>query len=413
MVSHDLIADILSRLPVKHLLCLRSVSKLWRSLIDDPDFINLHLSRSLKTRTNHTLILKSTDLHAADLSSLDPFAKLEHPLMSYNHGVEILGSCNGLLCIRNIVEDMAIWNPSTRKYQVLPYLGSCKGYACVFGHDPVADDYNVVKIIQLERADDDKPLESEVKVCSLKRNRWRKIQDIPCVSSFPSANGVFACGALHWVLAQKVDLLVTNVIISLDLAAESYKEVPQPGYQDDVLQLNIGVLGGCMCVVATHGDARVDLWVMNEYGVKESWTILFSLAREEVAGPLRFLKPLAYSRSGNQKANDVWVPGMPLSYETEICLQSLVSLDVDGTQQNGEDNGHIKKIFKYESDCCTGLLEWKVPKSCLAFLPAKSRSFSFHLRKRPKNIYERAFAMSSTPVPCRFNSVVKDEPVIC
>ncbi|GMI72685.1 CONSTITUTIVE EXPRESSER OF PR GENES 1, CONSTITUTIVE EXPRESSER OF PR GENES 30 [Hibiscus trionum] len=367
MVSHDLISDILSRLSVKHLLCLRSVSKLWRSLIDDPDFINLHLSRSLKTRTNHTLILKNTDLHAADLSSLGPFAKLEHPLMSYNHGVEILGSCNGLLCIRNIVEDMAIWNPSTRKYQVLPYLGSCKGYVCGFGHDPVADDYKVVKIIQLDKADGDKPLESEVKVCSLKRNRWRKIQDIPCVSTFPSANGVFASGALHWVLAQKVDLSVTNMIIALDLAAESYNEVPQPDYQDDILQLNIGVLGGCLCVVANHGDARVDLWVMKEYGVKASWTILFSLAREDVAGPLRFLKPLAYSRSGDQvllehdninlfwydlvkqKANDVWVPGMPISYETEICLQSLVSLDVDERRRDGEDNGDIKKMDDFLS----------------------------------------------------------------
>ncbi|GMJ14543.1 CONSTITUTIVE EXPRESSER OF PR GENES 1, CONSTITUTIVE EXPRESSER OF PR GENES 30 [Hibiscus trionum] len=367
MVSHDLIADILSRLPVKHLLCLRSVSKLWRSLIDDPDFISLHLSRSLRTRTNHTLILKNTDLHAADLSSLVPLSKLEHPLMSYNHGVEILGSCNGLLCIRNIVEDMAIWNPSTRKYQVLPYLGSCKGYVSGFGHDPIKDDYKVVKIIQLDRADADKPLETEVKVCSLKRNRWRKIQDLPCVSSFPSANGVFAGGALHWVLTQKVDLLVKNMIIALDLAAESFNEVPQPEYADDIFQSNIGVLGGCLCVVANHGDARVDLWVMKEYGVKESWTILFSLAREDVIGPLRFLKPLAYSRSGNQvllehdninlfwydmvkhKSDDVWVPGMPPSYETEVCLQSLVSLNVDKRQQNEDDNGDIKKMDDFLS----------------------------------------------------------------
>ncbi|KAE8714883.1 hypothetical protein F3Y22_tig00110187pilonHSYRG00188 [Hibiscus syriacus] len=368
MVSHDLIADILSRLPVKHLLRLRSVSKLWRSLIDDPDFINLHLSRSLRTRINHTLILKNTDLHAADLSSLSPFAKLEHPLMSYNHGVEILGSCNGLLCIRNIVEDMAIWNPSTRKYLVLPYLGSCKGYVCGFGHDPIKDDYKVVKIIQLERADGDKPLETEVKVFSLKRNRWRKIQDIPCVSSFPSANGVFAGGALHWVLTQKVDLFVTNMIVALDLAAESYNVVPQPEYVDDIFQLNVEVLGGCLCVVANHGDARVDVWVMKEYRVKESWTILFSLDREDVIGPLRFLKPLAYSRSGNQvllehdninlfwydlvkrKADDVWVPGMPLSYETEVCLQSLVLLNVDKRQQNGKDDGDIKKMDGFLSE---------------------------------------------------------------
>ncbi|TYI23689.1 hypothetical protein ES332_A06G182300v1 [Gossypium tomentosum] len=366
-LSLDLIADILSRLPVKHLLCLRCVSKLWRSLIGDPDFINLHLRHSLDSRTNHTLILKNTDLHAADLASLGPFAKLEHPLMSYNHGVEIQGSCNGLLCIRNIVEDMAIWNPSTRKYQVLPYLGSCKGYVCGFGHDPIADDYKVVKIIQLGGADG-KPLESEVKVCSLKRNRWRKIQDIPCVSSFPVANGVFASGALHWILTQKLDLSEENTIVALDLATESFREVPQPECERMIYQLNVGVLGGCLCVVANHGDARVDLWVMKEYGVKESWTILFSLASEDVIGSLRFLKPLAYSSCGNQvllehdkinlfwydlekkKADDVWVPGMPFSYETEVCLQSLVSLNVKRRKQNGEDNRDIKKMDDFLSE---------------------------------------------------------------
>ncbi|KAK8575477.1 hypothetical protein V6N12_063149 [Hibiscus sabdariffa] len=356
MVSHDLIADILSRLPVKHLLCLRTVSKLWRSLIDDPDFINLHLSRSLRTRTNHTLILKNTDLHATDLSSLAPFAKLEHPLMSYNHGVEILGSCNGLLCIRNIVEDMAIWNPSTRKYQVLPYLGSCRGYVCGFGHDPIKDDYKVVKIIQLDRVDAAKPLETEVKVCSLKRNRWRKIQGI--LSSFPRANGVFAGGALHWVFTQKIDLLVKNLIFALDLAAESFNEVPQPEYKDDIFQLNIGVLGGCLCVVANHRDARVDLWVMKEYGVKESWTVLFSLAREDV-----------------HKSDDVWAPGMPPSYETEICLQSLVSLNVDKRQQNGDDNGDVKKIQVKKKG--KRMLHWSSGTEVLATSP----SFSYCLRR--------------------------------
>ncbi|XP_022723214.1 F-box protein CPR30-like, partial [Durio zibethinus] len=364
----DIIADILSRLPVKHLLCLRCVSKLWRSLIDDPDFIKLHLRQSLKSHTNHTLILKMSDLHAADLACLGPFAKLEQPLMSYNQGIKILGSCNGLLCISNIVEDMAIWNPSTRKHRVLPSLGYCKGYVYGFGHDPITDDYKVVKIMQLGGVDG-KALESEVKVCSLKINRWRKIQDIPCVYSFPVADGVFATGALHWVLTQKVQLSEKNVIVALDLGAENFREVPQPEYKDKIFQLNVGVLGGCLCAIANYDHVRVDLWVMKEYGVKESWTKLFSIASEEVIGSLRFVKPLAYSRSGDQvllehdninlfwydlkkkkKVNDVWIPGMPHTYETEIWLQSLVSLDVNRRQHDGEDNKGIKKMDDFLSE---------------------------------------------------------------
>ncbi|XWS12925.1 hypothetical protein CRYUN_Cryun37aG0132000 [Craigia yunnanensis] len=366
----DSIADILSRLPVRHLLRFRCVSKLWRSLIDDPDFIQLHLRHSLKSHTNQTLILKNSELHAANLACLGLFAKLEHPLMSYHQGIKILGSCNGLLCIRNIVEDLAIWNPSTRKHQILPSLGSCNGYVYVygFGHDPITDDYKLVKIIQLGRVDG-KALDSEVKVCSLKRNRWRRIQDIPCIFSFPGANGVFANGALHWVLTQKVQLSEENVIVALDLGSENYREVPQPEYKDKRFQLNVGVLGGCLCAIANYGDVQVDLWAMKEYGVKESWTRLFSVASEDVIGFLRFVKPLAYSRSGDQilleydninlfwydlkkkkKVNDVRVPGMPLSDETEICLQSLVSLDVNRRQHNGEDNKDIKKMDDFLSE---------------------------------------------------------------
>lgn len=354
----DPISDILSRLPVKHLLRFRCVSKLWRSLIDNPDFIKLHLRHSCSSHSNQTLIFKSSDLHAADLSCLAAFAKLEHPLMSYNHGIKIFGSCDGLLCICNIVEDMAIWNPSTRKYQLLPSLGSCNRYVYGFGHDPIADDYKVVKIIQPRKA-----LESEVKVYSLKRNRWRKILDIPRVFSFPRSNGVYARGALHWVLTRKDQLPEENVIVALDLGSENYREVQQPEYEHERFQLDVGVLGGCLCAIANYHDVRVDVWLMKEYGVNESWSRLFSIAKEEIIGSLRFVKPLAYSRNGDQvllehdnidlfwydvkkekKVDDVRVPGVHFSHETEVCLQSLVSLNVDRRQHNGEDDEDFKKM---------------------------------------------------------------------
>ncbi|XWS19313.1 hypothetical protein CRYUN_Cryun31cG0004600 [Craigia yunnanensis] len=161
---------------------------------------------------------------------------------------------------------MAIWNPFTRKHQVLPSVDSCNGHAYGFRHDPITDDYKVVKIMQLGRVDG-KALESEVKVCSLKRNRWRKIQGIPYQFSFPGANGVFASGALHWVLTQKVQLSEENVIVALDLGAENYREVPQPEHNDKRFPLNVGVLGGCLCAVANYGDVRVEFsgggWPVN------------------------------------------------------------------------------------------------------------------------------------------------------
>jgi hypothetical protein len=116
----EVILEILSRLPVKPLLRFRCVSKPWLALIDSPEFIKLHLKQSLKTNTNLSLILSDGYLYSSDFDSLDRAIELDHPLKTPHYGTEILGSCNGLLCLSNKKEDVALWNPSTRKYKKLP-----------------------------------------------------------------------------------------------------------------------------------------------------------------------------------------------------------------------------------------------------------------------------------------------------
>ncbi|KAH0987378.1 hypothetical protein GBA52_014555, partial [Prunus armeniaca] len=44
----DIMFEILSRLPVKLLCRFRSVSKSWRSLIADPDFVKMHLNKAIE-----------------------------------------------------------------------------------------------------------------------------------------------------------------------------------------------------------------------------------------------------------------------------------------------------------------------------------------------------------------------------
>ena len=101
----EVILEILSRQPVKPLLRFRCVSKPWLALINIQEFIKLHLKHSLKTNTNRSLILEDYCLYSSDLDSLDRAV--------------ISGSCNGLLCLSK-QKDVALWNPSTRKYKKLP-----------------------------------------------------------------------------------------------------------------------------------------------------------------------------------------------------------------------------------------------------------------------------------------------------
>ncbi|EEF29668.1 ubiquitin-protein ligase, putative [Ricinus communis] len=373
----EMIAEILCRLTAKKLLCCRCVSKRWRTLIDSPTFIYLHLNHSIESPCNLSIILKSSELYSLSFDLLDNIQPLDHPLMCYNHGVKILGSCNGLLCICNIVDDIALWNPSIRAHRVVPYLPvelkryfgmcSCRVSVFGFGYDLSNDDYKLVRIAQFGGVDR-KSFESEVKVFSLRKNSWRRIADMPYCVLYPGENGIYANGALHWLVSQDPDSTVADTIVALDLGVEDYHVVPKPEFVDMNCNMGVGVLQGCLSLLAYARSERVDVWVMEEYMVKESWSKLFSVARLEVIGILRSLKPLAYSKSGNEvliehdnvnlfwydlkrkEVVNVWIQGVPITFEAEICVGSLVPLNANRLRRRPKHEHKETKNRKKRDD---------------------------------------------------------------
>ncbi|XP_059631849.1 F-box protein CPR1-like [Cornus florida] len=298
----DVIVDILSRLPVKPLLRFRCISKSWHALIDSPDFIKLHLNRSVETNTNRSIIFRDCGLHSIDFDSLDDDpVELVHPLKN-GGGFEVVGSCDGLLCLCYSEKDITLWNPSTRKHHKLPITpiefplecGSINHFIIYgFGYDSVSDDYKVVRLIEYyDRYYDS--LGSEVKVYSLKLNSWRRIQDFPYSFRTWGVNAVLASGALHWAVYQITE---GSLIAAFDLGVEEFRFMPQPDYLDKNGEIFLEVLGGCLCIVSYHvRTCDVDIWVMMEYGVKESWTRLIYVAQPSFL----YMRPLAYSKSGGE-----------------------------------------------------------------------------------------------------------------
>ncbi|KAF5474932.1 hypothetical protein F2P56_006784 [Juglans regia] len=373
----DVLTEILCRLPVKPLLQFRSVSKSWRCLIDSPDFIYLHYKNSTETGSNLTLILrKDSELYSVDLHLMNNAVDLAHPLMCYSNRIQVLGSCNGLLCIANVAEDIALWNPFLRKHKVLPFLSTerNKNYgsgllgarAYGFGYDPVHEDHKLVSISQFIDFDNEVFI-SKVKVYSLRENELRDSEDMPYALCYTGKNGTLTSGCLHWVVKRKFKFDEAYIIVAFDLTVESFREVPMPECTKERIQIDVGVLGGCVCMVANYNYGHVDVWVMKEYAVKESWAKLFTVAQDEVFGrSLRYLKPLAYSKSGEEvlfQQNHkrlVWYDlrvksvrnanfgGLPASFEAEVCVQSLVPVEVrrkDNDQQHnsGEKDNNKKR----------------------------------------------------------------------
>ncbi|XP_002532715.3 F-box protein CPR1 [Ricinus communis] len=382
-IPDDIVSDVLLLLPVKALLRFRCLSKPLCSLIDSPDFIDHHLSHSLKTRSNLFLILRDWNLYTLDfdsLSSVSPAAAdvLIHPLQK-GGGTEAVGSCNGLLALRNSERDLALYNPATRKYKRVPVSeieppdrNSKTGYVFYgFGFDSVSEDYRLVRMATFVGEDDrceSFDYEYQVQVYSLKNDSWKRIKGLPYYLRFlykpffqvlhRRGYGVFACNALHWVMPHWPELGVNNSIIAFDIVNETFQQVPQPNWSDNQLnfQVDAGVLEGRLCAMCNCGHECIDLWVMEEYGVKESWIKLFSFRLSKSMSNLMFLRPLCYSKDRENmllEVNDhklVWydwnktsvrtvkVKGGPRSFGAAMCVGSLVPLD-DG----GENEQKLKK----------------------------------------------------------------------
>lgn len=305
-----------------------------------------------------------------DLDSLDKAVPFNYYPESIWTGTEVFGSCNGLLALSNSEHDIALFNPATRKFYKLPvsYIDmpqeSCiRGFVFYgFGHDFINDDYKVVRMVQFKKDEDDNLgwfIDYEVKVFSLKTKSWRRIKNLPKYLRFMfqfyyhllhrRGYAVYANGVLHWVSPRRPEFGIDNVIIAFDLGVEEFRVLPQPDSNDFAKDfvLDVGVLEGHLCAVCNYDLVKLDVWMMKEYGVKESWTKLFSIERSRTMSSLRFLRPLIYSyrEDGDKillelngeklvwydfkrrKLKTVKISGGPDSFVACIYVESLVPLD--------------------------------------------------------------------------------------
>ncbi|CAI0374067.1 unnamed protein product [Linum tenue] len=359
----DLIAATLCRLPAKSLLRFRCLSKSWCSEIDSPAFAQLHLRHSVKTPSNLSLILRDGSLRSLDFQSLDGLVKLNHPLDTPFFGTEILGCCNGLLALYNSEEEIVIWNPITREHRRLPeteleYPPENMFFDFIvygFGYDSVHDDYKLVRLVQFPGFRN-RPCFSVAKVYSLRENSWRRIRDFPYEIVFKRCHGVHVNNALHWVVYRSGGSEGEKSIVALDLCSEECRVIEQPNYGGRKFHLNVGELGGCLAVTANYYLKRVDVWVMKEYGVKESWGKLLTVRQQVKRPTFEFVLPVAYVGNGSmvllvqdsnkfvcydlisKKVDEVGVSGLSDYFEVVVLAGSLVKLNNGNEAASNEAN---------------------------------------------------------------------------
>ncbi|CAH1425357.1 unnamed protein product [Lactuca virosa] len=119
----------------------------------------------------------------------------------------------------------------------------------------------------------------------MRKGLWELITE-----RFPShittlTNGNYFCvdghdGHLHWLgcIGEKYE---SERIVAFDLGSETFREIRLPDFiLDDNRQNSLGVLAEKLCVI-THVrvDGTCDVWVMDKYGVAESWVKRYVFSR--------------------------------------------------------------------------------------------------------------------------------------
>ncbi|RHN79079.1 putative F-box domain-containing protein [Medicago truncatula] len=350
--SDDLLVEILSLLSVKSLLRFRCVSKSWNALISDPFFVKFHLKRSksqnqhLTLVTFHVKFIKVVTTHnrySERYYTYDSYDRLEvdendysfipypisclldnlsitlvadpHSLLKLNDFANIVGSCNGLICLTNkhpidascYEYRFRLWNPATRKIsQIIGSFRDVNGFIFNFGCDNSTGTFKVVASCD---------------------NVWRNIESFPVIPlrvNFRDSEyaDVFLNGTLNWLAVQN-DVPITRyshlavkditveqiVIVSLNLGTETYNQyrLPQGFAEVPLIEPTVGVLGDCLCFSYSYKRTNLIIWQMKEFGVDESWTQFLKYSyydlqlKNDFSSPksnLRFM-PLFLSKDGD------------------------------------------------------------------------------------------------------------------
>ncbi|KAK2965078.1 hypothetical protein RJ640_012552 [Escallonia rubra] len=344
--SLEIIANVLSRLPVKSLLRLKCVSHLWRALIDSPHFIVTHLIRSIQTNTNTAVVIgKRGTLHSLDVDSIDQATLITFPFKYYD-SFAFLATCDGLILVHyatsctNLfsgpIRTLALFNPSTGKYQVLPasdvLYPNCGPVTMLddygFAYDAINDDYNVLRVLEF-RDWNYKCIDSEARVYSLKSNSWSRIPS--CAYRDPDRKILAGQvkDVVHTIGTKGFIREGDKVIVAFKAGTKEFSMVPK--------------------MEKCYTDVSVD----------ESWTRLFTIG-PPVVGAYRILSPLAYSRCRGEvllNFNDkklIWydlmrksvrdapVRGLPSICCAEVYVKSLVSLDGCGKVKVKKQQGQVQ-----------------------------------------------------------------------
>ncbi|KAH7844594.1 hypothetical protein Vadar_029725 [Vaccinium darrowii] len=283
-IPNPILMEILSRLPITTIRNCRCVCSAFRNLISDPHFPQLQLARA-----QSSLMLR---FPMCFVESIDPFVDSgvngdicisTNTLLKFKpksdvpmQGLEVLSSCNGLICFYGpgTYNPYVICNPVINEYVIVPQTEKVLSInvGSGFGFCSRTNQYKVLRLLSPSKGFWSK-LEAEIN--TLGTNLWRRVGDGPPYLHWYSG-GCFLNGALHWIVHDTENCFKS--MCCFNFGKEQFQPFPGPSEfcglrgQLKVDKMKMGVLKDDLSVFHHSTNDRLDIWVMKDYAVQESWT---------------------------------------------------------------------------------------------------------------------------------------------
>nr|ABR18788.1 class S F-box protein [Nicotiana alata] len=384
----DVVICIILILPVKSLLRFKCVSNSWRTLMQSSTFINLHLNRSTTINDEIILFKHSFQEEPNKFRSIMSFLSsgqdnddfyhvspdLDVPFLTTTSSCifhRFTGPCHGLVVLTDKVTAV-LFNPTSRNYRLLqpsPF-GSPLGFhrsinGIAFGYDSIANEYKIVRIAEVRG---EPPFccfsvrEWRVEIYELSIDSWREVdnvdQQLPYVHWNPCAE-LFYKGASHWFGNTN-----TVVILCFDMSTETFRNIKMPDTCHSKYRKRYGllVMNDSLTLISypypgCEIDSAIDfmeVWVLKEYGVNESWSKNYTITPLAIESPLAIWKDrllLLQSISGHLisydlnsgEVKELNLYGWPKSLKALVYKESLVLIPNESEDSPPEEI-YLEKI---------------------------------------------------------------------
>ncbi|TMW93845.1 hypothetical protein EJD97_011086 [Solanum chilense] len=371
-VPKDVIVSIILKFPVKSLVRFKCISQNCKAIIQSSTFINQHQNRTT-TATDELILFKRSIkqdinqyktilsfLSSDDCNQFNPiFPDLDVTYLHSNYCSDynqLMGPCHGLTALMNFSSTILV-NRSTKNYRLLPPspFNCPRGFhrsieSVGFGFDSIAKDYKIVIILYVYFEGPSgypEEITKKVEVYELEIDCWRELdhvnQQLPSLFWLPCSQ-IYFRGSCHWIAISEVDPLV---ILSFDMSKEIFQTMKMPhtcyfigGPRYSLVILNDFLTLICYSYQQPAIDQLndlIDIWIMNDYCVCESWSKEYTVAGLPIESPLSILNGyllLFQSKSGSlmsynlnsNEVNELNLHGCPGTLRVIVYKESLISI---------------------------------------------------------------------------------------